>query len=1810
MPGKVVSSNVKPLGELNPDFVISVKYLVDPEGVPLENSDQKFAKLINALSNVGFHSQVRPGEDSTLLVFIKLSDAVLLKTLKSFHLKDYLYGVKNSIDDDEQILDHLSSAEKLRAAYSLISDPKWEGGASITPGAGEWQFVEKIIPLYDQELSKRLVTEWGKKPLIDENDIAIIKDLAGEKVALYFGFLRFYTVWLVVPSVLGFISYVFFSRYSIVFTILNLLWSIIFVNAWKKKENIYAITWNSKDSSLIESKRGEFVGETEEVDTVTGIRSPAFPTWKRTLRELAFLPVAIGAALTLISYQFGCFFIEIFLNEIYDGPGKQFLSLVPTILIVAFIPILTAGYTIIVNKYLAWENHETNTGYERSFVQKQFILNFLASYMPLLITSFVYLPFGHLVNPYLSFIQSHTSRYNITIQEKKFQINKDRLNQQFAYFAVTAQVIGFFVENIVPVVLRKVNEYFRGKKVNNSAVALTDLPEEAAFLQDVRKQVALPPFNVNDEYREMVIQFGYLALFSPVWSLAPIVSLINNWVEFRGDAYKLLQETHRPIPVKVDSIAPWGGNLRGLTWFATLVAPAITALFRTSDILEADAGSYLKSPVKISAWGLLALILVTEHISIALNFLVESVYHKIGTKTERDFHSNVYETRRQYIDAYLSQTEGGVSKRSITIDPTEQHWENFSDEQVVKHATIIPRQVLDAVALKKQQEEAEKEEAAALAEQKKEQAAQEKALADQERTAQKNATPAHVSSGYQAQPEDGSANLQSRSAKAPVDSTYASKSVPQTSEPAGNGHGVGPAAATAAAVGAGAALAAGNGSHGAQQQQQQSRDTSKFPPASRTAPQSAAPQQGVPQYSGAPQTSQGYTAAYGAAGTSKIPSDAQQKSVQGNAASSTPNAKSTHSSPGPAAAGAGTGGVAGAAVAGSGSRSTGPSGEYASSENSTPSKSSGEKKGGFLSKLTKKDSTSKSAKNDVAKTGPASGTSGATGDVTSPPNNLQGTGHGSTAAGVGAVGAGVAGAGIASHESSNSKAANPSSTSGVQGQSNPSSTQGQSYKSTEPVDQSEYQSKSRSADPQSDSVNPYNAVPKDSTTESSGQGKGTAAGLGAGAGAIGAGAAASSGSGSNDATTGVSPQKEEKKGGFFSKFTKKDATNIAKAGKTDASKLSSRAQDVAGDVKKGDYSSAKQLAGDIKESPHQYFGNTKQAINETKAGTSGAEGQSGAATQDYTKGASQVGNETSSSGHGISGKDAAVGAGVGGAAGAGYASHESGKKSAATTDKSSAPQGTSSSSGATSGGAATGGAAGATLPPNLSSGSSGQQSKSTAPTSKQSQGSTTGYTGSKAEPFANQPSEALNKSDAKGYSSAADAEKGSSGKSATKSSGKDSSSGSHGGAGAAAATGAGVGAAAGAAGASAAGHSKSSTATDPTNPNAHLRNPFLEGAKNEAPKPTEDVKPQTLDPNADSSKKSTSGGDGASQDVSGSKPSKTGATEDSHPTSTGGIDNQNENSGGYSIGGIAAGIAGAAGATGLASKFPGSGSGSQTQSKEGTIPSGDQKVSSNLSSAGESSYVDSAKGYAQTYGGQLNEYVQVAADKVDDYAKNSDNQYVSKGNQYVQQLADKSDEYAHQQASGSAEKTKSAQDPSGSAGAAATKSSSGGESSNPGAVGGIAGAAGSSGPGSSGPDSSKPSSAAGQFANKKHSGTNDDEAGDSLPQHFQQEVKNPFTGQAGPVPGTEDQVISGTDDVPQNQQGAGAVKSSSQHGDTLAPPKAAGVGGDSDSASSTSSPRKKKGLFSTIKQKVKGNSSGGDSAASSAQNTPKKTSSA
>lgn len=454
------------------------------------------------------------------------------------------------------------------------------------------------------------------------------------------------------------------GKFSYIYAIISTFWSVVFVEYWKHQEHDLAVRWGVRGVSKIQTKRREFEHEKETTDPITGEKMQIFPATKRFQRQLLQVPFAIAAATVLGTMIATCFGIEIFISEVYNGPLKWLLVFLPTVLLTTILPILTGILTSFAEQLTKYENYETDAAFQTAMTSKIFVLNFITSYLPIFLTAFVYVPFGSIIVPYLDVFSLTVRPFaenekQMTAPKAGFQINPDRLRKQVIYFTVTAQIVSLGMEVIVPYLKRqgfskyKKMQSERAAKNGGSppAASENDLPEETAFLQRVRNEAELDVYDVTADLREMIIQFGYLALFSVVWPLTPVSFLVNDWIELRADAVKICIEMQRPVPWRADTIGPWLDSLSFLTWLGSLTSAALVYLFSNDGVGPAG------TPKDIKAWGLLLTIFFSEHLYMLVRWAVRIGISKIDSPGRQKERRDMFLVRQQYFKQSLALSE-------------------------------------------------------------------------------------------------------------------------------------------------------------------------------------------------------------------------------------------------------------------------------------------------------------------------------------------------------------------------------------------------------------------------------------------------------------------------------------------------------------------------------------------------------------------------------------------------------------------------------------------------------------------------------------------------------------------------------------------------------------------------------------------------------------------------------------------------------------------------------------------------------------------------------------------------------------------------------------------------------------------------------------------------------------------------------------------------------------------------------------------------------------------------------------------------
>ncbi|KAH5095576.1 hypothetical protein HBI38_030650 [Parastagonospora nodorum] len=670
---------------LDVDYVISYRFAKTDKAKAIA----QFEKLCEALANVGLQTEVRNGDSHSVLLFVRVaSDEHLHGEVYRSRVRDWIHGVRAAAPPKEtrEALESepLYEAERLRIIYQLITNPTDEGGAGITPKEGEWEGVESVFALHDHAYNKDWIKKWTSSYFLKTEDLDDIRNRLGEKIAFYFAFTQSYFTFLMFPAAFGFISWLIFGYFSPIYGVVSAVWCTVFTEYWRHQETDLAVRWGVRGVSKIDVRHRDFAPEKTVTDPVTGEKVGFFPSSKRFQRQLLQVPFALTVVVCLGTVIATCFGIEVFISEVYNGPLKSVLVFIPTGILTTVNPILTTILTNFATRLTQFENYETQGAYDTALTRKIFVMNFILSYLGIFLTAFVYVPFGSLIVPYLDvfnvavrpFAESEKQLHHT---ETSWSINPDRLRKQVIYFTVTAQLVNLGMELIVPYLKRRGFAKYKQMQSDRAAkngggaasVSASDPPEDAAFLERVRKEAELDVYDVTADLREMVLQFGYLSLFSVVWPLTAVSFLINDWIELRADAMKICVEMQRPTPWRADTIGPWLDSLSFLTWLGALTTSSLVYMFHNSN--KGPDGN----PSNIQLWGLLLTVFFAEHLFIILRLTVRHIISKIDSPGLQKERRERFSVRKQYFEENLSSlkklptlsTSGGdITRKSLEED--------------------------------------------------------------------------------------------------------------------------------------------------------------------------------------------------------------------------------------------------------------------------------------------------------------------------------------------------------------------------------------------------------------------------------------------------------------------------------------------------------------------------------------------------------------------------------------------------------------------------------------------------------------------------------------------------------------------------------------------------------------------------------------------------------------------------------------------------------------------------------------------------------------------------------------------------------------------------------------------------------------------------------------------------------------------------------------------------------------------------------------------------------------------------------------
>jgi len=466
--------------------------------------------------------------------------------------------------------------------------------------------VMHLVPLHNSDEVDELYNSWimsiGPQPL-DK-----VMKYFGQARGFYFAFLGSYTFWLLPAAILGifvFQAQVSSQGFDNLSTLLYLgflaFWSTGFTEYWKRREATLAFHWDSLEyEGYDEETRPAFKEASKrEYHPAADAYRWVYPSYKHYSALVVSFVVCTGLSLAACAVMTGFLYLDreakASLRE-YGGL-YQVAQHMPMIAYICFIQLFSTLNTYLAEWLTNLEMHRTESAHENARIVKLVTLQF----------------FNYHVSPlYIAFLEHDMTKLYSTI----------------ASLLTVQQLLGQVLEVGKPIatIIAGAVGLVRVDKKNSEE---QDNDQNGSKLSTVGRSniVLAPQESLFPEYLEMWVQFSQVTLFAAVFPLAPLMALLNNVVEMKTDALKMLRFQRRSIGRRVSGIGIWVVAFETVGYLGVMTNVALVGLiFRESQFVKEWFGNW-------TAWEKVMMLVFVEHLVIGLKALVAYTVPDLDSET-------------------------------------------------------------------------------------------------------------------------------------------------------------------------------------------------------------------------------------------------------------------------------------------------------------------------------------------------------------------------------------------------------------------------------------------------------------------------------------------------------------------------------------------------------------------------------------------------------------------------------------------------------------------------------------------------------------------------------------------------------------------------------------------------------------------------------------------------------------------------------------------------------------------------------------------------------------------------------------------------------------------------------------------------------------------------------------------------------------------------------------------------------------------------------------------------------------------------
>ncbi|NXA58059.1 ANO9 protein, partial [Mohoua ochrocephala] len=502
---------------------------------------------------------------------------------------------------------------------------------------------EAAFPLHQEEeikeiLKKKTCAHWiirFKKQPIKE-----IRDYFGEKVALYFAWLGWYTYLLVFAALAGLVTVVagttVFSssqvskeiceanttfmcplcdqncsfwvlsdtctyakvthwidnEATVLFAMVMAVWATVFLELWKRERATVVTKWNLHEWDEDEEELALQLIHNLQHEPQKYQHS-YFRSTIILILALLLIMLLIGIAHMLVIYR--AVAMALFMQSQVTLLSKHADTVaVTTGAVLHYITIIIM--TKVRGHVGPWallpflEKPRTSCQRENSLAVKVFIFQFFTNF-----SSLIYVAF------FLGRINGHPGQYvriagHWRLEECHPSGCITDLFIQMAIIMLLKQTISNIMEYLIPYIshqLRKKRKHPKKKSLMLGEEEEAEDPCRRHWLDNYElNEVNI--FSLFNEFLEMMIQYSFTTIFVAAFPLAPLLALINNIIEIHMDAFKMTRLHQRMVPRKAKDIGIWLQVLEAIGTLAVIGNGLVIAI--TSDFIPVQVYKYMYSP--------------------------------------------------------------------------------------------------------------------------------------------------------------------------------------------------------------------------------------------------------------------------------------------------------------------------------------------------------------------------------------------------------------------------------------------------------------------------------------------------------------------------------------------------------------------------------------------------------------------------------------------------------------------------------------------------------------------------------------------------------------------------------------------------------------------------------------------------------------------------------------------------------------------------------------------------------------------------------------------------------------------------------------------------------------------------------------------------------------------------------------------------------------------------------------------------------------------------------------------------------------